>query len=46
MSRAMMAAGKKTIFFQFVSIFKKSSEFKLLEEAKHTTLLFSPFLFY
>ena len=42
----MMAADKKTIFFQFVSIMKKNSEFKILEEAKHTTLLFSPILFY
>ena len=46
MSRVIMAAGKKTICFQFVPILKKNSGFKLLEEAKHTTLLFSPLLFY
>ena len=42
----MMATGKKKIFFQFVSILKKNSGFKLLEEAKHTSLLFSSLLFY
>ena len=41
MSRAMMAVGRKTIFFQFVSFLKKNSGFQLLEEAKHTTLLLS-----
>ena len=33
-------------FLTYSSILKQNSEFNLLEEVKHTTLLFSPLLFY
>ena len=39
-----MAAGKKTIFFQFVSILKRNSEFKTFGGSKaYHTAIFTPF---